>query len=119
MNKKIRLILIDQADSEFKNLNRIVGQQIKNNIENSPEIQLLNSIKSKAEILKANPFYGNNIEKKKIPKKLNVSNLWRVELSNYWRMLYTIKGDEIEVVCFILNIINHNDYNKILGYKKK
>lgn len=119
MNKKVRLVLIEQADSEFKNLNRVVGNQLKKGIENSSEIQLLNSIKKKAAILKENPFYGNNIEKNKIPKKLNVTNLWRVELSNYWRMLYTIKGDEIEVVCFILNIVNHDDYNKIIKYKKK
>jgi mRNA-degrading endonuclease HigB of HigAB toxin-antitoxin module len=52
-----------------------------------------------------------------IPKKYNAQNLWRVELANFWRMLYTIKGDEIEVICFVLDIVSHKEYDKIFGYK--
>jgi Txe/YoeB family toxin of Txe-Axe toxin-antitoxin module len=88
----------------------------------SEEIQLLNSIKQKVEFIKENPFYGDNIPKKLIPEeyviKYNAKNLWRVELSQFWRMLYTIKGDEIEVICFVLDIMDHVQYNKKLGYKK-
>ena len=40
-----------------------------------------------------------------IPKDYDVQNLWRVELSGYWRMLYTIKGDQIEIICFVLDIL--------------
>ena len=29
MNKSVRVILLDEADSEYKKLNEIVGQQIK------------------------------------------------------------------------------------------
>ena len=117
MNKQIRIILLDQADLEFRNLNRIVGEQIADGKENSSEMQLLKSIKQKIEFIRKNPFYGDNIPKKLIPKKYNVRNLWRVELTNYWRMLYTIKGDQIEVICFILNLIDHKTYNKQFGYK--
>ena len=84
---------------------------------------MLRSINQKKEFLKANPFYGDNIPKNLIPKehiqKYNAKNLWRVELVNFWRMLYTIKGDQIEVICFILDIINHKEYDKMFGYKKK
>lgn len=118
MNKPTRVVLIGQAKEEFECLNEIVGQQIKDGKENTDEIQLLNSIKQKVEFLKANPFYGNNIEKRKIPKTYNVSNLWRTELSQFWRMLYTIKGDQIEIICFILEIIDHKRYDKVFGYKK-
>ena len=62
---------------------------------------------------------GNNIPKKLIPKTYDVPNLWRIELSNFWRMLYTIKGDRIEIICFILNIVDHKKYNKIFGYRGK
>ena len=51
--------------------------------------------------------------------KYNAKNLWGVELINYWRMLYTIKGDQIEIICFILDIINHKVYNKKFGYHKR
>lgn len=120
MNKKVRVILLDNADSEYKKLNQTVGRQINEGKENTEEMQLLRSINQKKELIRANPFYGQNIEKKKIPKMhYRVSNLWRVELTGFWRMLYTIKGDEVQIICFILDIINHKDYNKAFGYKKR
>lgn len=117
INKPVRVIMIDNAKEAFIKLNEIAGKQIKAGRTNSQEIQLLKSIKNKIELVKQNPFYGDNIKKELIPKKYNVPNLWRVELSNYWRMLYTIRGDEIEIICFILEIVNHKEYDKIFGYK--
>ncbi|MBS3100318.1 hypothetical protein J4463_03855 [Candidatus Pacearchaeota archaeon] len=119
MNKPVRIILLEQANNEYRRLNAIVGQQLSEGKENTNEMQLLKSIKQKSALIKENPFYGDNIQKYLIPKKYNVSNLWRVELAGYWRMLYTIKGNEIEIICFILDIINHPDYNKLFGYKKR
>ena len=123
MNKPIRVILLDEADSEYKKLNEIVGQQIKEGKENTEEMQLLRSIKQKIDFIKANPFYGDNISKALIPKeyaiKYNAKNLWRVELTNFWRMLYTIKGDQVEVICFVLDIIDHKEYDKKFGYRKR
>ncbi len=119
MNKPVRVILLDEADSEYKQLNEIVGQQIKEGKENTEEMQLLRSIKQKTEFIKANPFYGDNIPKERIPASYNVQNLWRVELTGYWRMLYTIKGDQVEIICFVLDILNHKDYDKKFRYKKK
>lgn len=78
---------------------------------------MLKSIKQKIEFIKANPFYGDNIPKRLIPREYAVQNLWRVELTNFWRMLYTIRGDQVEIICFILDIMDHNRYNKIFGYK--
>jgi len=119
VNKPVRVIMLDEADNEFKRLNEIVGIQLKEGKSNSYEIQLLKSIRQKIEFIKANPFYGDNIPKRLIPKEYNVQNLWRVELSNFWRMLYTIKGDQIEIICFILDILDHNRYNKKFGYRNK
>ena len=119
MKKPVRVVLLGEADSEYKLLNELVGQQIKEGKEHTEEIQLLRSIKQKTELIKANPFYGDNIEKKKIPQSYNVQNLWRVELTGYCRMLYTIKGDQIEIICFVLKILDHDRYNKKFGYKKK
>ena len=82
MKKPARVILLDEAKSEYEKLNEIVGQQIKEGEENTFEIQLLRSIKQKTDFVKANPFYGENIHKKLIPRKYNVQNLWRVELVN-------------------------------------
>ncbi len=113
----IRVILIGQAKEEFERLNKLVGQQKSSGRESSEEITLLNSIKNKINLIKENPFYGDNIPKRLIPKEYDVPNLWRVELANFWRMLYTIRGDRIEIICFILNILDHKKYSKRFGYK--
>lgn len=117
--KPVRTIMHGQAKESFEHLNKIVGEQIAKDLQNSDEIQLLHSIKQKIELVKQNPFYGDNIKKQLIPKNLNVPNLWRVELSHFWRMLYTIRGDNVEIVCFILHLIDHPTYDKLFGYKKQ
>lgn len=119
MNKIVRVILLGDADSSYHKLNELVGKQIKENKENTKEMQLLRSIKQKVEFIRSNPFYGDNIPKRQIPKSYNCQNLWRVELSGYWRMLYTIKGDQVEIICFILDIIDHDIYDKKFSYRKK
>ena len=45
----------------------------------------------------------------------------KVELSGFWRMLYTLTEGEtaIEIIAFILDILDHDDYNKKFGYRKK
>ena len=48
---------------------------------------------------------------------MGIKNIYRLELSNYWRMLYTIEGDRVEIFIFILSIDSHKDYNKLFGYK--
>ena len=123
MNKPVRVILLDEADLEYRRLNEIVGQQIKEGKETTEEIQLLRSIKQKIDFIKANPFYGDNIPKNLIPReyeiKYDAKNLWRAELANYWRMLYTIKGDQVEIICFVLDIVSHEKYNKKFRYRKR
>ena len=53
-------------------------------------------------------------------KKYNVSNLFRVELPGYWRMLYTLtNNEEIEIIAFVLDVIDHEDYDKKFGYSGK
>jgi len=119
MNKQIKIILEGNARKTFEQLNENIREQIKREIKNSFEMQLLKSIKDKFEILKTNPFYGNPFPKKLIPKKINAQNLWRIELTNFWRMIYTIEGDEVTITCFILEICNHKKYNGLFGYKRK
>jgi len=81
---------------------------------------ILKSVERIKGILKENPQFGDPVAKKLIPKLFRdrgIQNLYRVELSNYWRMLYTLEGNEIEIFLFVLNIVDHKDYNKLFGYK--
>ena len=86
---------------------------------------LLNSITKKVELIKANPHYGDPISKRSIPheyvEKYGVTNLFRVESSNYWRLLYTLTDGEsvVEIIAFVLDIIDHKKYDKKFRYKKK
>ena len=70
-------------------------------------------------MLKQNPFYGDQLKKAQIPAQYAVENLWRIELVVYWRMFYTIQGDKVEIICFILEILDHKSYDKRFGYRKK
>ena len=115
--RPVRVVLIEQAKEEFEGLNRIVGIQRSKGVSNSEEMQLLRSILQRIELLKQNAMLGDNIPKRLIPKTLDVNNLFRLELTHFWRMLYTLKGNEIEVVAIVLYIVDHKEYDGILGYK--
>jgi hypothetical protein len=121
MNKPVRVVLLGDADKAFKRLNEIVGKQIKLGRESTEEMQLIRSIKQKIEFIKTNPFYGNPIAKNLMPDeyktKYQAINLFRAELSQFWRMIYTLKGNEIEVVAFVLDIIDHPTYDDKFGYR--
>ncbi|MFH1211373.1 MAG: hypothetical protein V1659_00410 [Candidatus Woesearchaeota archaeon] len=123
MDKEVKVIFLEQAEKEFQRINELVKTQAAGGRKNTLEMKLLKSINQKIEFIKANPFYGDNIPKILIPKeyavKYNAKNLWRVELVSYWRMLYTIKGSQIEVICFVVDILDHKEYNKKFGYKRK
>ncbi len=118
-NRPVKVILKGQAKEEFEELNRLAGEQQAKGITNSDEMQLVKSIQQKVDLIKENPMYGNSIPKKQIPKILDVSNLFRVELTGRWRMLYTLDGNQIEIVAFVLYVMDHPTYDKLFGYHRK
>lgn len=89
------------------------------------ERMIFDAINYKIEIIKNNCYYGNNITKNLIPIeykiKYNTETLFRIELPCFWRMLYTIRRPEkeVEIIGFVLDILDHNNYNRLFGYKKK
>lgn len=111
--KEVRILLKGQAKEAFIELKKRKDNESKS---------LLNSIQRVINLLKENPQYGDPIKKELIPKKLKkqgIKNLYRAKLSNYWRMLYTLEGTRVEIFLFVLSIVDHSEYNKIFGYKKK
>lgn len=116
--KNVRLILSPEAKEVYEYLNREAPTS-------KTERTILNSIKQKIEFIKANPHYGKPISKNKIPREYKLKygniNLFRVELPNFWRMLYTLTEGEtkIEIIAFVLDIIDHPTYNKLFDYKKR
>lgn len=117
--KPIRISFVGSAADEWERLNSMVAEEKSKGMENSENQQLLKSIKQKIELIRTNPQYGDAVPKKLIPKKIPVDNLWVVDLVRFWRMLCTLKGSQIEILCFILEICDHDRYNNIFGYRKK
>lgn len=117
--KPVKISFVGNAANEWERLNKLVNEETSKGIKNSENQQLLKSIKQKIEIIKINPQYGNSIPKKLIPKKFPVDNLWVVDLIGFWRMVYTLKGSQIEIICFVLEVFDHRKYDKLFGYKKK
>lgn len=119
MKHKVEVILFGDAKIAFEKLNSIIEEKRSTDRIYDNELMLMNSIKKKMNLIRLNPFYGDNIPKRLIPLKYGVDNLWRVELPGYWRMIYAIQGNTVEIRCFILDIFSHKEYNKKFGYKKK
>lgn len=116
--KTVRVIFSPEAEEVYKYLN-------KESNSSKTERIILSALHKKIELVKANYHYGEPLAKHLIPQeyitKYGVTNLFRVELPNYWRMLYTlVDGEtEIEIIAFVLDIIDHREYDKKFGYRKK
>ena len=121
IKKEIIVKLSEEANEVFEELNRIVGEEKQKGIETSFHQTLLRSILRVKDLLKQNPFAGDQVPKRQMPdkydKKYDAQNIWRIELADRWRLIYTITGNQIEIVTFVVDIFNHRDYDKVLGYK--
>lgn len=118
--RPVKVQIVGAALTEYEQLNKTVGEEQSSGIANSERQQLLRAIKQKIELVKVNPQYGNAVPKDLIAKSgYPVDNLWVVDLSGYWRMLYSLQGSQIEILCFVLEIIDHPTYDKKFGYKKR
>ena len=129
--KRVSIKLIGEAKEEYLNLQEASRQEREKGVESSFHQTLLKSIDSKISLLKANYDYGTQIPRKFIPRKYQieyeVTNLWKVDLAGYWRLVYTLKqpqreATEIEVITIwldVLDIIDHKKYDKVFGYRKK
>ncbi|MEK6969466.1 MAG: hypothetical protein AABW48_03490 [Nanoarchaeota archaeon] len=111
LGKDVRILLKGSAKDSFLELKKRQDKEAQ---------ILIKSVERIILILKDNPLYGDPINKTLIPevfRKEGIKNLYRVELSNYWRMIYTIEGSNVEIFLFVLSLVDHKKYNKMFGYK--
>ena len=113
--KSVRIILSPEAEEVYKKLNA-------ESETNKQSRMILKSINQKTELIKQNIHYGNPIAKNLIPEeykqKYSATNLFRVELPAFWRMLYTLTNNEdVEIIAFVLDIVDHPTYDDKFGYK--
>jgi mRNA-degrading endonuclease RelE of RelBE toxin-antitoxin system len=114
--KRVKLKLSPEAEKVYKHLNEEAPTS-------KTERMILKAVNQKVELIKSNPHFGNPISKKKIPveyqQKYGITNLFRVKLPSAWRMLYTLTDgeSEIEIIAFVLDVIDHKQYDKKFGYR--
>ena len=78
-------------------------------------------IKRAIDDIKKNAFCGIQLPKRLIPKeylqKYSITNLWKYDLPDGWRLIYTISTkNKIEILSIILEWFNHPDYEKRFNY---
>jgi hypothetical protein len=49
----------------------------------------------------------------------NIDNLWKYDMPSAWRLLYSLKTEEIEIVAIILEWLDHKNYERRFGYKTR
>jgi hypothetical protein len=114
--KTVRIKLSPGAEKVYKHLNKEAPNS-------KTERMILKAINQKVDLIKSNPHFGNPISKSKIPleyqQKYKITNLFRIELPGAWRMLYNLSNgeSEIEIIAFVLDIIDHKLYDKKFGYR--
>ena len=82
---------------------------------------LLKKLDKAIEKLKYNYKAGEHISKNKIPYfyviNYGVENLWKLNIDQNYRLIYTIRGTEVEVMSVLLEFFDHKTYSKRFGYK--
>ena len=82
--------------------------------------RLYESISNAIEDLRENPLSGTKIQKKLWPKSYvqnyEITNLWKIDLIDAWRLIYTIESDEVRIVSIVLDFFDHKDYEKKFKY---
>ena len=68
-----------------------------------------------------NPRRGIKVPHKLWPReyvaKYGVNNLWKLNLDSYWRMIYTLAGNEAKLVSLIIEVMDHKAYDRKFGYR--
>jgi len=115
--KIVKIILSKEAKEVYDYLNKM-------SLESKQERMILKAINYKFELIKNNFQYGDAVAKNLIPEeyslKYGATNLFRVELPAFWRMIYTLNesNNQVDIIAFVLDIIDHPTYNNKFGYRK-
>lgn len=84
------------------------------------EKQLKSFIERAFEDICKNPFCGIQIPKRLIPqdyiKKFSIKNVWKYNLPNAWRLVYSLESTNIYVLSIVLEWLDHKEYERRFSY---
>jgi Txe/YoeB family toxin of Txe-Axe toxin-antitoxin module len=115
-----------RAGGEMKNTSVVfISEKLKNEFESLKngrfeDQQLYRHLSNAFDKLKQDPLTGIKLPEKLWPKfyidKYKINNLRKYDLPRGWRLMYTIKRDEIIVLNIILEWLPHKEYEKRFRY---
>ncbi len=80
-------------------------------------------IKRAIDDIRMNPECGVAISKKLIPKvyvrKYGINNVYKYDLPNAWRLLYSVTKEGVEVIAIILEWCTHKEYERRFKYRAR
>ncbi|MEK6979454.1 MAG: hypothetical protein AABW86_04490 [Candidatus Micrarchaeota archaeon] len=84
------------------------------------EQQLCEFLNRAFDDLKFNPFCGIKIPKTLWPKeyvrKYSIDNLWKYDLPDGWRLVYTIRANQVTILTVVLEWFDHKEYERRFNY---
>ncbi len=108
-----------QGTPDFDQQYRQLRQSAQNG--NGASQALLKKLDKAIAKLKYNFRSGEHIPRNRIPEyykvRYGVENLWKINIDPNYRLVYTIRGTEIEVMSVLLEFPDHKAYNKRFKYQ--
>lgn len=84
------------------------------------EKELYRFIKRATEDLKKDPMCGIKIPKRLWPtqyvREYQIDNLWKYDLPNGWRLIYTLNIKEVSIITIVLEWFGHKTYERRFNY---
>ncbi len=102
-DEKLELLFNELKDSKFE------------------DRQLYLCLQKAFEHLEGDAFCGIRLSKRLIPKFYvnkfgKLDNLWKYDLPNAWRLIYTIKNRDVVVLSIVLEWMSHKEYERRFKY---
>lgn len=123
MRNEVHVLFSEEALSSQVALEKEIEKERKEGIRKSFNQQLLKAIEREKTNLKFNPMHGIHIPRKYLSREIieryQTDSIWKVDLVGYWRLLYTVKGDALRIMCVVLEFMDHKKYDSLFGYRKR
>ena len=99
---------------------QFANEKVQKAFESLKDSELKKSIENAFDNIKENLFCGIQIPKRLIPKvyikKFNIKNVWKYNLPNAWRLIYSIEGGKTTILTIILEWLDHKEYERKFSY---
>jgi len=109
-----REILVGFADEKIKK----AYDELKKG--KGAEPNLLEFLNRAFDDLKKDPFVGIKIPHDVWPKeyvhKYGIDNLWKYDLPDGWRLIYTVRANQVTILTVVLEWFDHKEYERRFGY---